>query len=335
MSRNAAAGLAGLAVTACGQNGQSALHPAGPGAGRIADLWWIMLGAAAVVLALVVVTLVRALTHRGERAEPHQASPDDSRSVRWVVAGGVALPLLVLTPLFVFTLHTLGALSDPLTGRGPAEIVITGRQWWWEVEYVAGAPAERVRTANEIHIPVGRPVLVRLRSTDVIHAFWPPALQGKLDLIPGRENTTWLQADSAGVWQGACAEYCGLQHAKMGFLVIAQPEAEFATWRDRQLQAAAEPTDSLARHGREVFLRRGCPLCHTVRGTEALGRSGPDLTHLASRRTLAANTLPNTRGHLAGWLGNPQGIKPGTRMPRVPLESGELHALVAWLQTLH
>jgi cytochrome c oxidase subunit 2 len=313
-------------------NAQSVLHPAGPAAERIAALWWLMLAAAVIVLLLVLWVLLRAFTHRGERSELHRHGSGDAETTRWVVAGGVGLPLLVLTPLFLFTLHTLGALSPP--ARGALEIVVTGRQWWWDVEYMGGEAAEPLRTANEIHIPVGQPVRVRLRAADVIHSFWAPALQGKLDLIPGRENLTWIQADSAGVYRGACAEYCGLQHARMGLLIVAQPPDEFERWRTAQAQPAAGSTDTVAA-GRGVFMRAGCPLCHTVRGTEARGRTGPDLTHLASRRTLAAAALPNTPGHLSGWIANPQALKRGTRMPRVPLESDELHALVGWLRTLH
>jgi cytochrome c oxidase subunit 2 len=329
----AAAAVAAV-LLACGQNGQSTLHPAGPGADRIAELWWMMLAASVAVFALVIFVLVRSFTHPGPRSELYRSGDEDRRATHWVLAGGVGLPILVLTPLFLFTLHTLRALS-PADADDPLEIVVTGHQWWWEVEYAGDAPGEQLRTANEIHIPVGRPVRVRLRASDVIHSFWVPALQGKLDLVPGRENATWIQADSAGVYGGECAEYCGLQHARMQFRVVAQPAGEFAEWRAAQSAPAAGATDSAAPAGRAVFMGAGCALCHTVRGTEALGRTGPDLTHLASRRTLAAGTIPNTRGHLTGWIANPEGIKPGTRMPRVPLAADELNALVAWLQTLH
>ena len=313
-------------------NRQSALAPAGPAAERIADLWWVMLVAAGVVFLIVLWVLLRAFTHQGARSELHRHGERDAAATRWVVLGGVGLPVLILTPLFLFTLHTLGALSPP--GDDALEIVVTGKQWWWDVEYVGDAPTERLRTANEIHIPVGTPVRVRLRATDVIHSFWAPALQGKLDLVPGRENLTWIQADSAGEYRGACAEYCGLQHTRMGLLVVAEAPEAFAAWRAAQAQPASGATDTSQAAGREVFMRSGCALCHTVRGTEARGQAGPDLTHLASRRTLAAATLPNTPGHLAGWIANPQGIKPGSRMPRIPLQSDELHALVGWLRTL-
>ena len=211
---------------------------------------------------------------------------------------------------------------------------MTGYQWWWDVRYEDSLPIRRLRTANEIHIPVGRPVRLLLESGDVNHSFWVPRLQGKLDLIPGQTNTLWLQADEPGVYQGQCAEYCGEQHAHMGLLVVAQPPDEFARWYEGQLAGAAEPTDSLRRRGQEVFTGSGCALCHAVRGTGAMAAVGPDLTHLASRRTLGAGMVPNTRGYLGGWIVNPQAIKPGNRMPAMPLSGPELQALLAYLEGL-
>jgi cytochrome c oxidase subunit 2 len=317
-------------LVACEQNGQSALHPAGPGAERIADLWWLMLAAASAVFLLVVGVLIRALSHRGRRAEPRSVGPDRGLT-RWILAGGVALPTVVLVPLLVVTLRALAGLSP---ARGAPDVVITGSQWWWDVRYAGDQPQDRLRTANEVHIPVGRPVRIQLLSKDVIHSFWVPALQGKMDLIPGKVNTTWIQADQPGVYRGECAEYCGLQHARMQFRVIALSQSEFTAWLDQQRRPASPPADSASRAGQAVFLRSGCALCHTVRGTPARAVTGPDLTHIASRLTLAAGTLPNTRGHLAGWIGNPQGIKPGNLMPRVPLQSQELQTLLTYLGSL-
>jgi cytochrome c oxidase subunit 2 len=327
-----AAGACVAALAACSDNGQSALHPRGPGAERIADLWWIMLAAAGVIFLLVMVTLARGLTHRGHRAEPHSRD-HTTVPTRWVVAGGVVLPTVVLTPLLVLTLHALAGLQPPGAGAAP-EIVVTGLQWWWDVQYSSDKPGGALRSANEIHIPVGRPVRIQLRSSDVIHSFWAPALQGKLDLVPGQVNTTWLQADSAGVYRGACAEFCGLQHTRMQFRVVALPPSEFDAWREAQQKPAAPPTDSIAQAGHGVFMSSGCSFCHAIRGTEARATAGPDLTHVASRQTLAAGTLPNTRGHLAGWIGNPQAIKPGNLMPRIPLSPEELRSLLAYLATL-
>ena len=322
--------VAGL--SACEQNGQSTLHPGGPAADRIADLWWLMLAAGGAVLLLVLVVLAGAFFHRGARAESH-SDTDDHRPTRWILAGGVVLPVVVLVPLTVLTLHTLGGLTPPGSADAP-EVVITGRQWWWDVQYSGEGEHQSLRTANELHIPVGRPVRIRLRSDDVIHSFWVPSLQGKLDLVPGKVNTTWIQADTAGVYRGICAEYCGLQHTRMQFRVVARPEAEFAEWRRQQSGPAASPADSTSRAGQAVFLRSGCPLCHAIGGSPARGTTGPDLTHLASRLTLAAGTLPNSKGHLAGWIANPQAIKPGNLMPRIPLRPDELQALVAYLSSL-
>jgi cytochrome c oxidase subunit 2 len=319
-------------LSGCVQNDQSTLHPAGPGAARIADLWWLMLVAASVVFLLVCLVLYRALTHRGQRSEPRARSYDPG-AIKLVLAGGVALPTLVLVPLLILTLYTLAWLAPPKSGSA-LEVVITGWQWWWDVQYTGGEPAGGLRTANEIRIPVGRPVRIQLRSGDVIHSFWVPALQGKLDLVPGQVNTTWLQADTAGVYRGECAEYCGLQHARMQFRVVALQPSEFDSWMKAQQAPAAAAADSTSRAGQSVFMSSGCAFCHAIRGTSARGTAGPDLTHLAGRLTLAAGTLPNTKGHLAGWIANPQGIKPGNLMPRIPLEPEELRVLLAYLGTL-
>ena len=211
---------------------------------------------------------------------------------------------------------------------------VTGRLWWWELRYLDADGGEIARTANEMHIPVGEPVTLRLISDNVIHSFWVPQLQGKTDMIPGRVNESWIQAGEPGVYRGQCAEFCGVQHSMMAFLAIAEPAEAFDRWLARQAQPAAEPTEPSLVRGRDVFLRAGCGGCHTVRGTPAAGRTGPDLTHIAGRRTLAAATVPNTRGHLAGWISDPQHVKPGNKMPAATLEPGDLHALIAYLESL-
>jgi cytochrome c oxidase subunit 2 len=245
----------------------------------------------------------------------------------------VALPTVVLVPLLVLTLHALSGLSPPKTAAEP-EVVVTGWQWWWDVQYEGDDPQLRMRTANEIHIPVGRPVRVQLRSEDVIHSFWVPALQGKLDLVPGKVNTTWIQADSAGDYGGECAEYCGLQHTRMQFRVIALPAHEFAAWLEAQRAPAASPRDSLGREGLAVFMRSGCALCHAIRGTPAQAVSGPDLTHLASRGSFAGSMFEMNAANLRTWLRDPPGVKPGSKMPNLNLSSEEITNLVAYLQTL-
>jgi cytochrome c oxidase subunit 2 len=191
-----------------------------------------------------------------------------------------------------------------------------------------------VVTANELHIPTGKPIVLQLSSNDVIHSFWVPALHGKIDLIPSRENTIKIQADVPGVYRGQCAEYCGYQHAHMAFWVVAEPEATYATWLAAQSSPALAPGDETAKKGRDVFLSRPCVLCHTIQGTDARGIAGPDLTHVASRTSLAAATIPNSKGQLAGWILDSQSLKPGNNMPSMALDPRELHALLAYLETL-
>jgi cytochrome c oxidase subunit 2 len=209
-------------------------------------------------------------------------------------------------------------------------IELAGHQWWWEMRY----PDGQVTTANELHIPAGQPVHLILTSADVIHSFWAPELHGKIDLTPGRTSSFWIEARQPGVYRGLCAEYCGDQHAKMAFLVIAEPPDQFAAWLERQRQAAPAPTDPLAQQGLLVFQRAGCVLCHTIRDAQIATTTGPDLTHLAERRTIAAGALANTRDNLASWLKDPQAIKPGTTMPTPDLTTEELQALLAYLESL-
>ncbi|MBA2671043.1 MAG: c-type cytochrome, partial [Gemmatimonadetes bacterium] len=191
-----------------------------------------------------------------------------------------------------------------------------------------------IRSANEIHIPVGRRIQVFLESRDVIHSFWVPNLQAKIDMVPGQRNVTWLQADRPGVYRGQCAEFCGMQHAHMAFILVAHPEEEWEAWLAREREPAPVPVDSVLRYGRQVMETTACALCHNIRGTRARGTTGPDLTHIGSRRTLAAGMLANNRGNLSGWIANPQVLKRGSLMPRVDLGPHELHALVLYLESL-
>jgi cytochrome c oxidase subunit 2 len=227
-----------------------------------------------------------------------------------------------------------GVMAEPRGAGDALQVRITGNQWWWDVEYQHPRPSMRVRTANELHLPVGRTVRVQLLSTDVIHSFWVPALHGKRDAIPGHDAYIWLRADRAGVFRGQCAEFCGLQHAHMAMTVVAEDGDAFERWISGQRPAAPIPTTALTARGRDIVERGACAMCHQVRGTAAGGRTAPDLTHVATRSTLAAGTLPNTRGHLAGWLSDPQSIKPGARMPIVGLAPDELDAVIAYLETL-
>jgi cytochrome c oxidase subunit II len=247
----------------------------------------------------------------------------------FALVSGAAIPAVVLVALFVYVLSSLDATAQP-QGRSGLNVEVVGEQWWWEVRY----PDQDIVTANEIHIPVGVPVRVVARTADVIHSFWVPRLNRKIDMIPGRRNAILLQADRAGTYRGQCAEFCGLQHAKMGFLVIAEPPDSFAAWLARERDTAMTPTDPVAKRGQEVFLGSTCVMCHTIGGTMAGSRIGPNLTHVASRRTIAAGTLANTRGNLASWILDPQAIKPGTRMPPNRLKPEDLEALLTYMETL-
>jgi cytochrome c oxidase subunit 2 len=247
------------------------------------------------------------------------------------IAGGLSLVVLIG---LLFQSVATGRAIDTLRSPDALRIQVTGNQWWWDVQYAHEIPSLRVTTANEIHIPVGRAVRFDLLSTDVIHSLWIPNLQGKIDLVPGRLNELWLRADQPGVYRGQCAEYCGLQHAKMALVVVAEPPADFERWLTGNRAPAAAPVTAEQQRGRDIVERGPCAMCHNITGTLAGGRTAPDLTHIASRSTLAAGTLPNTRGHLAGWIADPQGIKPGNRMPAPGLSSDELQAVLAYLETL-
>jgi cytochrome c oxidase subunit 2 len=227
----------------------------------------------------------------------------------------------------VVTGHRLALLASD----NALTIRLTGYRWWWKVQYPDATAAREVTTANEIHIPVGRPVLINTYSQDVIHSFWVPPLNGKRDLIPGKPSALWLQADQPGRFEGQCAEFCGLQHAHMRLLVIAEPEEQFEKWLEAQRQPAGAPAGALAERGLRVFETGPCALCHSIRGTQASGQVAPDLTHFASRATIAAGTLPNSPGHLAAWIVDPQHIKPGNAMPANSLSPEDLHGLLAYL----
>ena len=313
---------------------QSALDPKGPAASELAWLIWFFAGLCAVVWVLVMIALAAPLMMRA-RAQAQPLAVDaaaDDRKLRVVmIAVGLTTAILVgLTLLSFFADRTLAAIGSDavLTVR------VTGHQWWWEVRYEDATPSRILTTANEIHIPSGEPVRLLLTSNDVIHSFWIPSLAGKLDLIPGHMNVLDIKADKPGVYRGQCAEFCGAQHANMGTFIIAEPRAKFDAWWNDQLQPAAAPTADEAKAGEELFLRRPCVMCHRIGGTPAGGTVAPDLTHIASRQTLAAGTLTMSRGNLAAWIADPQGIKPGSNMPVVELSGDELNAVVAYLEGL-
>jgi len=321
--------LATWPLSGCG-GAQSALNPKGPSAEALAGLWWAMLAVAAVVMlvvvAMVIMIVVGASRRDGERRL--------SRRGAWmmVLAGGVAAPVAAV---FALVLSGAGASRAMLLPQPPDALTIEveGRLWWWEIRYLGPDGATVATTANEVHIPTGERVRFRLISDNVIHSFWVPNLQGKTDLVPGQVNESWVTAAEAGTYRGQCAELCGVQHALMAFVVVAEPRDEFERWLQRQAADAPAPSGALAALGRDVFVT-ACGTCHAVRGTAAAGRQGPDLTHLASRRTLAAGTIPNTPGHLGGWIMDPQAIKPGSLMPASQLSPAELEAVMAYLGEL-
>lgn len=323
--RAAALVLSGLLLSACAEQGApSTLDPAGPGAARIAGLWWLMLWISAGVCAVTVAMIGYAVFKRSRAAAPNLEA---KWAEPFVLVAGAVLPTLVLAGVFIVSLTVM---SDQSSRGAEADLVVevVAHDWWWEARYpeeMGGAV-----TANEIHIPVGEPVELRLDSADVIHSFWVPRLQAKTDMIPGKTTSMWIQADRPGRYRGQCAEFCGLQHANMIFFVVAQEPQTFDAW------VAGQSEDAFPENhpGEDVFLSSTCVGCHTIRGTPARGDVGPDLTHLATRETIAAGVLSNTRGNLANWILDPQTIKPGVAMPPTDLTADELEALLDYLEDL-
>jgi cytochrome c oxidase subunit II len=319
-----------LVATAAMAADQSALRPAGPQSAHIHWLWDVMLWTSVAVYVIVMVVLFAGVWHRRKATDP--TTMTDSKLEQYIVAG-VALTTVILFGLLVSSVAVGKATSD-LDPRNGLTINVTGYQWWWRVEYVHPDPQQYITTANEIHVPIGRPVTAVLNGADVIHSFWAPNLHGKRDLIPGQKTSIVFRVDKPGVYRGQCAEFCGLQHAHMAFLVVAEPQEQFDAWYANQVKPSVEPQTDEQIRGREVFLSHACVMCHTIRGTKAGARLGPDLTHLKSRATIAAATIPNERGQLGGWVINAQSIKQGVRMPPNPLAPDELSALLGYLESL-
>jgi cytochrome c oxidase subunit II len=308
---------------------QSALHPAGVQAARIEQLWWLMFWVCTVVF-VVVMTAVAIAVFRGGKGQSTGTSESTLTRNVAISIGMSTVALLGLLLASVLTGRAIGSLAAP----DALNVRITGYQWWWSIEYLNADPSLQVTTANELHLPVGRPVSISLKAADVIHSFWVPRLHGKTDLIPGRENVQWLRVDAPGIFRGQCAEYCGAQHAHMSLTVVAERSDQFEVWLAGQRKLPPNPVTAEQTRGRQIVEQGPCALCHTVRGTTAGARTAPDLTHFATRSTIAAGTLPNTRGYLAGWIANPQHIKPGNRMPPTGLAADDLQAVVAYLETL-
>lgn len=324
-----AAALTLLAVSGCGGN-QTMFNPQGPAAKSIASLGWLLLIVCSVIYMVVLLVAAWALFRRRHGRED---LPETTNRLTRVVTGATALTVIILVAFTISSVVAGRGLTSP-TGPGAITVDVIGHQWWWEFQYRDVTPSDFVTSPNELHIPVGVPVHIKAISRDVIHSFWVPNLHGKRDLIPGQVTNTWIQADAPGVYRGQCAEFCGYQHANMSFVVVAEPMDKFLAWIAHQRTPASEPRDEEARRGRDVFLQTTCVMCHTVRGTDAGARLGPELTHVGSRMTIAAGTLPNTRGHLAGWVANPQAIKPGSRMPPNLLQPADLQAVLSYLRGL-
>ena len=305
---------------------QSALHPAGPDAAIIHNLSWLLIIGATVILLGMMVLLALALRRKKSGAPV--------RPLRWLIGGGVVLPLVVLSALLAWSTLRSAHLTRP-SSQHAVKIAVTAKMWWWEVRYTDPASGRDIVLANEIRLPAGQSVYLGLTSTDVIHSFWVPALAGKVDMLPGRLHGMSVRADKPGVYRGQCAEYCGEQHARMALHVVVQTPEEFSAWLANQARPAATPASALALRGRDAFVARRCVACHTVRGVEDEARLGPDLTHIGSRLYLGAGTLRNSPGAMAGWIADPHASKPGVRMPAASdLDSATLAALTAYLEQL-
>jgi cytochrome c oxidase subunit 2 len=312
---------------------QSALHPAGPFADRLGSLWEIFLFTTGTVWLLVLLFLALAVWRGSRRTEPDNSEEGTRISTRWV-SGALVLSTLILFALLGASVAAGRAVTPNEADVATREIRVNGHQWWWEFQYTNPRADRIVTTANELHLPAGERIRLVLRSSDVIHSFWIPNLHGKHDLIPGKTVNFVIQADRPGLYRAQCAEFCGLQHARMGFIVVVEPRAQFEKWYARQLLPAPIPKTADQQRGQTVFLGSTCVMCHTIKGTPAGARLGPDLTHIGSRLTIGAATLPNTRGHRAGWIANAQSIKPGVLMPPSNLSPDDLNAVTIYLESL-
>ena len=316
---------------------QSSLNPVGPAAAHIehefALIFWITM----IVYALVIIALVIFIARRHHSLDtmpdPLPTSDESDRTARRSVAGAMVITVLLLFVMMIGSFETSRALGS-MNEENAMTIDVYGHQWWWEVQYPNNEAYKTVVTANEIHLPVGVPIRIHGTSRDMIHSFWAPNVHGKRDLMPGYDTEVMMQVDQPGRWRGQCAEYCGEQHAHMAFYMVAEEKQDFENWLSAQAQSSVVPASSQALHGQQVFLSHACVMCHTIRGTSAGSRVGPDLTHLASRETIAAGLLPNTTGNLGGWIINAQSIKPGCRMPPNQMSGSDLQDLLAYLETL-
>lgn len=302
------------------------LHSATTQAEEINKLHVYFLFAAAFILFIVtaatVYVLLKFKSKEGQEYQPKTLSN------KWEILM-IGVPMAMVIVFFILTVRTMHDVLPSAEGKSP-DVVVTGHQFWWEAQY----PGQQVTTANEIHLPAGKTILVKLLSADVIHDWWVPEFGNKMDLISGKENYLWLNIKKPGIYHGACSEFCGAQHAGMRLIVIAQPEQEYNQWLLQHKQPAAATNDALAQTGAQIFAGKTCGNCHNISGTTANGQAGPDLTHLASRQTLLTGLIPNNKESLARWIENPQEIKPGANMPKFYLDKDSVNALVAYLSSL-
>ena len=323
--------LAFLQVT----GSQSMMRPAGQGASHISTLGWIVF-ITLLVVAFIMWILIAwvGVRRRGSFDIKPPYEPEGGQD--WILTGGFIIPFVILTTLFVLSLDTLSKFPMHMADDPPTpDIVVIGHQWWWEIRYEDGPVFDYFTTANELHIPTHRTINIEVLSADVIHSFWVPRIHGKIDTIPGQANFIRIEADDVGVYRGECAEFCGDQHAHMGMLIIAQTPSDYDKWLADQRLPGATPTTPDAQAGKQAFLNAACVLCHKVRGTVAGGTVAPDLTHIGSRMSLAADTLTNNTGSLAAWITHAQSLKPGCQMPDITAFNGDqLRDLVAYLQQL-
>ena len=337
-TRNTILTICAALCSSCGGI-HNALNPTGPQAQNLSRLWWLFFIVCSVVFVIVMIALLLSL--RNKTTEPQLATApviepplEQERKRRNVIISAVTITVIIL---FVFLIASYSAgrsMTAELEHKNGLNIELTGHQWWWEVRYDDVDASNIFTTANEIHIPVGVPVTFSLKAADVIHSFWVPNLAGKKDLIPGKINTIWLQADKPGVYRGQCAEYCGLQHARMALWIVAEPQEQFNAWRQNQTQTSVTPASDSLKRGQQVFLTSTCVMCHAINGTPAGSNIGPNLTHVGSRQMIAAATLVNTRDHMAQWIRDSQTFKPGNKMPQNNLSDADLQALVEYLQSL-
>lgn len=341
----AALGLAGL--SGC-SSVQSTLNAHGPAAHSIAELSWFMTILFLVITAIMWALLGFAFYRRGGTLAEHEPISAGGGEI-WIAVGGIAIPLLVLSLLFVlglsllraFPIHgTHGGMSGMsghagMTASMKPEIRIVGHQWWWEIQYLNDDPSLQFTTANELHLPSGRPVNIEVETRDVMHSFWVPALHGKVDLIPGRDNYIRIEASQPGSYSGQCAEFCGAEHARMRILAVVQEPEDYQAWLAAERQPGVNPTTPDAIAGQQVFLGGPCSMCHTIRGTVAGGTVAPDLTHIGSRKMIASDSYPNNDAYLEAWVTHAQSLKPGAEMPDLTQFTGEqLKDLVAYLRQL-